>query len=181
MLFPTFMWCLKRPGFDRFGNGWATVYFLKLPKRERESRSSPSPCVCEIGLSPSKRIWDGPCNVVSTNHHNRICSCHSLHKVHNLDIIISSCRTHYVDTVGRNKKAIAEYIRNQQAEDKISDQLTIKEYYDPFTGERQPHLVGPLVRVCGRQTVSPRLEARPILDPYRVSAGHPLYGWSWLL
>lgn len=41
----------------------------------------------------------------------------------------------YVDRVGRNKKAIAEYIRNQLAEDKISDQLTIKEYYDPFTGE----------------------------------------------
>ena len=46
------------------------------------------------------------------------------------------CRGYYVDTVGRNKKAIAEYIRNQLAEDKISDQLTIKEYYDPFTGEQ---------------------------------------------
>lgn len=45
------------------------------------------------------------------------------------------CKGYYVDTVGRNKKAIAEYIRNQLAEDKISDQLTIKEYYDPFTGE----------------------------------------------
>ena len=40
-----------------------------------------------------------------------------------------------MDTVGRNKKVIAEYIRNQLAEDKMSDQLTIKEYYDPFTGE----------------------------------------------
>ena len=45
------------------------------------------------------------------------------------------CKGYYVDTVGRNKKAIAEYIRNQLQEDKISDQLTIKEYYDPFTGE----------------------------------------------
>ena len=45
------------------------------------------------------------------------------------------CQGYYVDTVGRNKKAIAEYIRNQLVEDKISDQLTIKEYYDPFTGE----------------------------------------------
>ena len=45
------------------------------------------------------------------------------------------CKGYYVDTVGRNKKAIAEYIRNQLAEDKLSDQLTIKEYYDPFTGE----------------------------------------------
>ena len=40
-----------------------------------------------------------------------------------------------MDTVGRNKKAIAEYIRNQLTEDKITDQLTIKEYYDPFTDE----------------------------------------------
>lgn len=45
------------------------------------------------------------------------------------------CKGYYVDTVGRNKKAIAEYIRNQLAEDKLADQLTIKEYYDPFTGE----------------------------------------------
>ena len=45
------------------------------------------------------------------------------------------CRGYYVDTVGRNKKAIEEYIRNQLAEDKISDQMTIKEYYDPFAGE----------------------------------------------
>ena len=43
---------------------------------------------------------------------------------------------YYVDTVGRNKKAIAEYIRNQLAEDKISDQISIKEYFDPFTGEQ---------------------------------------------
>ena len=33
------------------------------------------------------------------------------------------------------KVVFAEYIRNQLAEDKISDQMTIKEYYDPFTGE----------------------------------------------
>ena len=90
----------------------------------------------------------------------------------------------YVDTVGRNKKAIAEYIRNQLAEDKLSDQLTIKEYYDPFTGEpankskhKRPHLVGPLVMRCGRQTVSPRLETRPISRSYRASVGHSLYRW----
>ena len=46
------------------------------------------------------------------------------------------CKGYYVDTVGRNKKAIAEYIRNQLAEDKISDQISIKEYFDPFTGEQ---------------------------------------------
>ena len=45
------------------------------------------------------------------------------------------CRGIYVDTVGRNKKAIAEYIRNQLHEDKEAEQLSIKEYIDPFTGE----------------------------------------------
>ena len=45
------------------------------------------------------------------------------------------CRGFYVDTVGRNKKAIAEYIRNQLQEDKGAEQLSIKEYIDPFTGE----------------------------------------------
>ena len=46
------------------------------------------------------------------------------------------CKGYYVDTVGRIKKVIAEYIRNQHAEDKISDQISIKEYFDPFTGEQ---------------------------------------------
>ena len=45
------------------------------------------------------------------------------------------CRGYYVDTVGRNKKAIQEYIRKQLQEDVASDQLSIKEYIDPFTGE----------------------------------------------
>ena len=45
------------------------------------------------------------------------------------------CRGFYVDTVGRNKKAIAEYIKNQLHEDKEAEQLSIKEYIDPFTGE----------------------------------------------
>ena len=46
------------------------------------------------------------------------------------------CRGYYVDTVGRNKKAIAEYIRNQLQEDIASDQISIKEYIDPFTGDK---------------------------------------------
>ena len=45
------------------------------------------------------------------------------------------CRGYYVDTVGRNKRAIEEYIRNQLAEDKKYEQLTMKELIDPFTGE----------------------------------------------
>jgi len=46
------------------------------------------------------------------------------------------CRGYYVDTVGRNKKAIAEYIKNQLQEDIVSDQISIKEYIDPFTGSK---------------------------------------------
>ena len=38
------------------------------------------------------------------------------------------CRGYYVDTVGRNKKAIAEYIRNQLQEDIGNDQVSMKEY-----------------------------------------------------
>ena len=45
------------------------------------------------------------------------------------------CRGYYVDTVGRNKKAIEEYIRTQLQEDIVSDQISLKEYVDPFTGE----------------------------------------------
>ena len=45
------------------------------------------------------------------------------------------CRGYYVSTVGKNKKAIAEYIRNQLQEDQADDQMSIKEYVDPFTGE----------------------------------------------
>ena len=48
------------------------------------------------------------------------------------------CRGYYVDTVGRNKKAIKEYIQNQLQEDIVSDQLTMKEYIDPFTGSKNP-------------------------------------------
>ena len=45
------------------------------------------------------------------------------------------CRGYYVSTVGKNKKAIAEYIRKQLQEDYADDQMSIKEYVDPFTGE----------------------------------------------
>ena len=45
------------------------------------------------------------------------------------------CRGYYVDTVGKNKKAIAEYIRNQLQEDLAYEQMSIKELVDPFTGE----------------------------------------------
>ena len=43
-------------------------------------------------------------------------------------------RGYYVDTVGRNKKQIQEYIKHQLGEGQIADQMSIKEYIDPFTG-----------------------------------------------
>ena len=45
------------------------------------------------------------------------------------------CRGYYVDTVGKNAKKIEEYIRNQLQEDLEYDQMSLKEYIDPFTGE----------------------------------------------
>lgn len=45
------------------------------------------------------------------------------------------CRGYYVDTVGRNKKVIQAYIKNQLQEDILEDQMTMKEFIDPFTGE----------------------------------------------
>ena len=46
------------------------------------------------------------------------------------------CRGYYVDTVGKNTKAIAEYIRHQLEEDKMGEQLTMlgKSNDNPFTG-----------------------------------------------
>ncbi len=45
------------------------------------------------------------------------------------------CRGYYVDTVGKNAKKIQEYIRNQLQEDLEYNQMLLKEYIDPFTGE----------------------------------------------
>ena len=45
------------------------------------------------------------------------------------------CRGYYVDTVGRNEKAIQEYVRNQLQEDVAADQISLKEFSDLFTGE----------------------------------------------
>ena len=52
-------------------------------------------------------------------------------------------RGYYVDTVGRNKKLIQEYIQNQLKEDKLSDQMSLKEYVDAFTDSVE--------KKCGRQ------------------------------
>ena len=46
------------------------------------------------------------------------------------------CRGYYVDTVGKYENAIKEYIKNQLQEDIMADQLSLKEFVDPFTGSR---------------------------------------------
>lgn len=46
-------------------------------------------------------------------------------------------RGYYADTVGRNKKQIEEYIKHQLEEDQIADQMSLKEYIDPFTGSKE--------------------------------------------
>ena len=45
------------------------------------------------------------------------------------------CRGYFVDTVGKNEKMIAEYIKNQLEEDFSRDQISLKEFMDPFTGK----------------------------------------------
>ena len=45
------------------------------------------------------------------------------------------CKGYYIDTVGRNKKVIEEYIKNQIQEDLVYEQMSLKEYIYPFTGE----------------------------------------------
>ena len=46
------------------------------------------------------------------------------------------CRGYYVDTAGKNAKKIQVYIQNQLKEDQVSDQITLKEAEDPFTGSK---------------------------------------------
>ena len=46
------------------------------------------------------------------------------------------CKEFYVDTVGKDTKMIKEYISNQLKRDKESDQLSIFDPRDPFTGSK---------------------------------------------
>ena len=46
------------------------------------------------------------------------------------------CRGYFADTVGKNEKIIREYIRNQLEDDYMKDQVSLKEYMDPFTGSK---------------------------------------------
>ena len=46
------------------------------------------------------------------------------------------CRGYYVDTVGKNTKAIQQYIANQLERDRKDDQLSLFDPRDPFTGSK---------------------------------------------
>ena len=46
------------------------------------------------------------------------------------------CRGYYADTVGKYENAISNYIKNQLQDDIVNDQLTLKEFVDPFTGQK---------------------------------------------
>ena len=46
------------------------------------------------------------------------------------------CKGYYVDTVGKNTKAIKEYIANQLKVDKDSDQIAMFDPRDPFMGSK---------------------------------------------
>lgn len=46
------------------------------------------------------------------------------------------CRGYYVDTVGKNMKKIADYIRHQLDQDKMGDQLALPYPKNPFTGRK---------------------------------------------
>ena len=45
------------------------------------------------------------------------------------------CSGYFVETVGKIAKKIKEYVKNQKQEDLEYDQMSLKEYIDPFTGE----------------------------------------------
>ena len=46
-------------------------------------------------------------------------------------------RGYFADTVGKNERLIQEYIRDQLEKDFSEDQISIKEFMDPFTGEKR--------------------------------------------
>ncbi len=67
----------------------------------------------------------------------------------------------YADTAGRNKKQIQEHIGNQLEQDKTADQISIKGFIDPFTGDTQTktkkYPLRGLKKQCSRQTFSGHL------------------------
>ena len=44
-------------------------------------------------------------------------------------------RGYYIDTAGKNEKTNREYVKNHLQEDIATDQISLKEFNDPFMGE----------------------------------------------
>ena len=90
------------------------------------------------------------------------------------------CRGYYVDTVGKNKKAIAEYIRNQLREDLAYKQMSIKELVDPFTGEpvkaskKHPTALAVAKSPLAVGRLFGGLSAPPVIAAYSRRANHRL-------
>ena len=61
--------------------------------------------------------------------------CHSFFVIEYFPSVLW-CKGYYVDTVGKNTKAIKEYIENQLKMDRESDQISLYDPRDPFTGSK---------------------------------------------
>ena len=56
--------------------------------------------------------------------------------------IVELFYVNYVKEKRRNKKVIENYIRNQLQEDIVTDQISVEEYLDSFTGEEIKKMLG---------------------------------------
>ena len=103
-------------------------------KRSRNNRSGglprPYPHVCKypakISVSSFTGYLKGKSTLIIFERHGNL-----KYKYGNR---VFWCRGYYVSTVGNNKKAVEMYVKNQLQEDMTTDQITIKEYIDPFKG-----------------------------------------------
>lgn len=93
------------------------------------------------------------------------------------------CEGYYVDTVGRNKKVIEEYIRHQLDDDIMQDKMSVKEYIDPFSHEtknkkkkRQP-LEWQHKKKCVWLAIHWVLRLSKEKEGYTLRTNHPFYGW----
>ncbi|CXT82006.1 IS605/IS200-like transposase [Staphylococcus aureus] len=78
------------------------------------------------------------------------------------------CKGFYVDTVGRNKKVIENYIRNQLQEDIVADQISMEEYLDPFTGEKNKKVIENYIRNQLQEDIVADWYVNIFLDSFHV-------------
>ena len=69
------------------------------------------------------------------------------------------CRGYYVDTVGKNKEKIRDYIKKQLEEDKLGTQFCLPDPGSPFTGRKE--------QKCRRQIRYAPVRALLVTEPYR--------------